>query len=172
MLPRGTDGAVRDSDRETQAVRPSGAAWPLRDNTEVPAQSVTSEAAERLRLRYPQSRLPRPLLAVAVVALSTVFLGWLIWTATVHATPAVSGQVTSYTVLSDRQIAVTLTVDRPDPSRAAVCNVVAEAADFQAVGALDRVQIPARDQRVVDVTFTLQTLRRATTASVKSCSLP
>jgi hypothetical protein len=50
--------------------------------------------------------------------------------------------------------------------------VVAQAADFQAVGALDRVQIPARDQRVVDVTFTLQTLRRATTASVKSCSLP
>jgi hypothetical protein len=138
----------------------------------VPAPSGTSEAAERLRLRYPQSRLPRPILAIAVVVLAAVFLGWLVWTASVHSTPAVSGQVTSYTVLSDREIAVTLTVDRPDPSRAAVCNVVAQAEDFQAVGALDRVQIPAVEQRVVDVTFTLKTLRRATTASVKSCSLP
>jgi len=109
---------------------------------------------------------------IAVAALATVFLGWLLWTATVRATPPVSGQVTAYEVLSDREIAVTLTVDRPDPSREAVCHVVAQAADFHEVGAIDRVQIPAQEQRVVDVTLTLQTLRRATTALVKSCSLP
>jgi hypothetical protein len=133
---------------------------------------VTSDAAERLRLRYPRSRLPRPVLIGGVVLLAAVFLSWLFWTATVHANPVVSQTVSSYTVLSDREISVTITVDRPDPSIAVVCNVVAQAADFQSVGANDRLEVPATAERVVNVKITLQTLRRATSATVKSCSLP
>ena len=136
------------------------------------AQPATSEAAERLRLRYPRSRLPRPVLVTGVVVLGAAFLAWLIWTASVQSTPPVSGQISSYRVLSDQEVAVTLTVDRPDPSRAAVCNVVAQAADFQTVGAMERVAIPPQQSRVVDVTLTIKTLRRASSASVKTCSLP
>ena len=138
----------------------------------MPANPPSPAAAERLRLRYPPSRLSRPVLIGAVVLLGVVFLTWLIWAATVHANPVVSGQVSAYRVVSDREIDVTVTVDRPDPSMAVVCNVVAQAADFQAVGALDRLEVPPRAERVVNVTVTLKTLRRATSASVKSCSLP
>ncbi len=106
------------------------------------------------------------------MVLGAVFLSWLVWSATLHANPVVSQTVSSYTVLSDRQISVTVTVDRPDPSIAVVCNVVAQAADFQSVGADDRLEVPPRAERIVNVTVTLQTLRRATSASVKSCSLP
>jgi hypothetical protein len=138
----------------------------------VTAQPTTSEAAERLRLRYPTSRLPRPVLVTVVAVLAVAFLVWLVWTASVHSTPPVSGQVSSYRVLSDQEVTVTLTVDRPDPSRAAVCTVVAQAADFQLVGALERVEIPPQQSRVVDLTLTVKTLRRASSASVKTCSLP
>jgi hypothetical protein len=108
---------------------------------------------------------------VAVGVVAAVFLGWLIWTAWFHARPAVAGQVSAYTVLSDREIAVTVTVDRLDPSVPVVCNVVAQAADFTAVGAVDRLAVGPRPERVVDVRFTIKTLRRATSASVKSCSV-
>ena len=142
------------------------------DNRRVALQTGTGAAAERLRLRYPRSRLPRPVLITGVTVLAVAFLGWLVWAAGVSATPAVSGQVTSYHVVSDQEVAVTLTVDRPDPTRAAVCSVVAQAADFQSVGAMEQVQIPPRKERIVDVTFRLKTLRKATSASVKSCSVP
>ena len=141
------------------------------DNTYVPAESVTSDVATKLRLRYPPSRLPRPVLVGAVVALAAVFLGWLLWTASVRSTPEVSGQVLTYEVLSDQQVAVRVTVQRRDPSRAAVCDVVAQAEDFAVVGRLDRLEVPPRAERVVDVTTTIKTLRRGTSASVRSCSL-
>lgn len=136
----------------------------------VPAQAVPREAAERLRLRYPASRLPRPVLVAAVTLLALIFLGWVIWTASVHASPAVSGNVSSYHVVSDQAVAVTLTVQRPDPSRPVVCHLVAQADDFQIVGALDQL-VPQRAEEIVNVTLQLKTLRRATSASVKGCSL-
>ena len=131
----------------------------------------TSEAAERLRLRYPPSRVPR-LLPVVVVALGVaVALGWLFWTASVHANPPVSGQVLTYRVLSDRAIEVTVTVDRPDPSRAAACHVVAQAVDFTQVGSQDQLEVAPRAEQVVNVTTTIKTLRRATSATVNNCYL-
>ena len=134
--------------------------------------STPSEVAERLRLRYPRSPLPRPVVVVVVAVLAVVFLGWLLWTAALHSRPPVSGQVASYEVLSDTEIAVTVTVDRPDPSQRVICSVFAQSADFQTVGAIDRLEVPARAEKLVNVNVTLKTLRRATSASVKSCSLP
>ena len=142
------------------------------DNTYVPAESVTSDVATKLRLRYPPSRLPRPVLVGAVCALAAVFLAWLLWTASVRSTPEVSGQVLSYEVLNDQQTKVTVTVQRRDPSRAAVCDVVVQAQDFAVVGRLDRLEVPTRPERIVDVTATVKTLRKGTSASVRSCSLP
>ena len=129
-----------------------------------------SDAAERLRRRYPRSRLPRPLLVSAVAVLAAVFLAWLLWTASVRSNPGVSGTVSSYTVLSDQEVEFTLTVDRPDPTRAARCTVVAQGADYEPVGAL-QIEVPPRSERVVDITTTLKTLRRATNAAYKSCTL-
>jgi len=136
----------------------------------VPAEPVPSDAAERLRLRYPKSRLPRPVLGAASGLLALVFLAWVIWTASAHASPAVSGTVSSYHVTSDSEVSMTVTVQRPDPGKPAVCRVIAQAADFQLVGAAD-LYVPSRSEEVVNVTVQLKTLRRATSASVKSCSL-
>jgi hypothetical protein len=128
--------------------------------------------AERLRRRYPPPLLPRPVLIIAVSVLAAFFLGWLIWAGLVHASPAVSANVSSYQVVSDREIIVTVTVQRPDPSIAVVCQVVAQASDFTNVGSVDQLKVGPRPERIVDVRITLKTLRRATSASVKSCSVP
>jgi hypothetical protein len=137
----------------------------------VALQMATDEAAERLRRRYPKSRLPKPVIVVVVALCSVLALAWLVWAAASHADAPVSGQVTSYTVVSDREVAFTLSVDRPNPSRAAVCTVVAKATDYQAVGVLDDIEVPPRAERVVDVKMTIKTLRRATNASLRSCTL-
>lgn len=111
------------------------------------------------------------MLIASVGLLAVIFLGWVLWTASAHARPPVSAQVSSYRVLSDQEVRVTVTVQRPDPAKAVVCQVVAQAADFQQVGALDQLAVAPRTERVVDVTTTIKTFRRASSASVKSCSL-
>jgi len=131
--------------------------------------SSAEDAAERLRQRYPRSRLPRPLLVTLVALLAAAGLSWLVWTASIHSNPAVSAQVTAYEVRSDTSVAVTLTVDRPDPSVPAVCRVIAQAVDFSPV-AEQQVAVPPADHRVVNLDLTLITLRRATSASVRECT--
>ena len=132
--------------------------------------STSAEVADRLRRRYPVARLRRPLV-VSVVAVGVAgALAWLIWAAYAFSTPAVSAQVAGYTVTSNTTIDVTLTIDRRDPSHPATCRVLAQSSDFQPV-AEQQVAIPASSVRLVDTHITLTTLRRATTAVVKGCSL-
>lgn len=97
-------------------------------------------------------------------------LAWLVWAASSYATPPVSAQVAGYTVTSNTTIEVTLTIDRRDPSRPATCRVLAQASDFQPV-AEQPVAIQPSSARLVDTHLTLTTLRRATTAVVKGCTL-
>jgi Domain of unknown function (DUF4307) len=123
---------------------------------------------ERLRHRYPKPRVPRPLLIGIVVVVAAVSLGWLVWAGLVHSNPTVSARVPSYTVVSDTRIDVTVTVDRPDPSIAVVCRISAQATDFQPVGEVN-LPVQASADRVVDVTVSITTLRRATTAVVREC---
>jgi hypothetical protein len=128
-----------------------------------------TDAANRLRLRYPRSRLPRPLPAILVAVVAAVALGWLLWAALAHSTPAVSARVTAFQVVSDDRIDVVMTVDRPDPRIPATCLVVAQAPDFERV-AEQNVAVAATAERLVDVRISLTTLRRATSASVKGCN--
>ena len=80
-----------------------------------------TDAAERLRRRYPKPRVPRPV-KVALIGVGVVIaMSWLIWAALVHSRPAVAGQVAAYTVTSDTAISVTITVDRRDPSVPVTC---------------------------------------------------
>ena len=93
-----------------------------------------TDAAERLRRRYPKSRIPRPLL-VGLISVGVVLgLTWLVWTALLHSRPAVAAHVQSFRIDSDTSVSVTLTVERPDPSVPATCRVLAQAADYQPVG--------------------------------------
>ena len=129
-----------------------------------------SDAAERLRRRYPQPVLRRPVIVAGTAVVAAVFGAWLVWSAWFHAHPPVTAQVSAYTVASDSKVALTLTVDRPDPSKAATCRVVAQAVDFSTV-AEQTVAVAPSIHRVVDLPLTLVTVRRATSASVRECSV-
>jgi hypothetical protein len=131
---------------------------------------VVSDAAERLRRRYPRSRLPRPVLVVLLGLVAAGGLCWLIWAGLFHSRPEVAARVSAYTVVSDTAIDVTLTVERREPARPASCRVIAQAGDSRTVGER-RVLIEASDVRLVDLKVTLVTLRRAAGATVQDCRL-
>lgn len=135
---------------------------------DVPGTESAAAIAERLRQRYPRPRLPRPVRVGIVALVATAGLGWLIWAAAIQSNPAVGAQVSGYQVLSDDRIAVTVIVDRPDPSRAATCRVFAQAADFSTV-AEQTITVPSGTAALTSVNLELKTLRRATTADVKDC---
>ena len=126
----------------------------------------TPEERARIAARYPRPRR-WPLITLGVVF--AVLLGsWTLWTATWHANPPVSAQVLSFDIVSDSEVHVVLHVDRPDPGRAGVCTVISQAENYQQVGELD-VQIEPGTERLTDVTVTIRTISRATSASLKSC---
>ena len=129
-----------------------------------------SDAAERLRLRYPPPRVPRPLLIALVAVGVVVGLVWLVWAALIHSTPAVAGQMSGFRVVSDTEIVVTLTVDRRDPAQPVTCRVLAQGAGLAPVGE-QQVQVPGASARVVNTEVRLVTLRRALTASVEGCEI-
>lgn len=131
-------------------------------------QLEDAAAAERIRNRYPRSRLPRPVVVALIGLLALAGVGWLIWVATVHAQPAVSGQLAGFRVVSDSSVEVTLTVERPDPAVTARCLVIAQSMDFERVGEIE-VEVPASRHQLVDLPVTIKTLRRAISASVDSC---
>jgi len=129
-----------------------------------------SDVAERLRRRYPRSRMPRPLLIALVGVGVTIAVCWLVWAALFHSRPAVAAQVAAYTVLSDTSISVTLTVERRDPGQPVTCQLLVQAEDFQPV-AEEEIPVEASTAKVVDVPITLVTLRRAATAVSKGCTV-
>lgn len=120
--------------------------------------------------RYPQRRRRRPLVIVAVAVLAAVGVGWLIWAASVHSQPSVSGAVHVWHVRSDTEATFTLTVERPDPSVGVSCRVIAQATNFETVGEKTITLGPGRD-RLTDVTDSLRTIRRATSVSVSGCTV-
>jgi hypothetical protein len=133
------------------------------------SEQVAGEVAERLRRRYPRSRVPRPVVIALVAVLSGLALWWLVTTALHYARPVAAARVSAYAVRSDTRMAVTMTVDRLDPSIAVTCRLVAQAQDYQIVGER-AVQVPSSTARLVNVNIELVTLRRATTAVVKGCT--
>jgi hypothetical protein len=133
------------------------------------SEQMPPEVAERLRRRYPRSRVPRPVAITLLAVLFALALWWLVATALHHARPVAAAKVSAYTVQSNTRMAVTMTVDRHDPSVAVTCRLVAQAQDYQIVGER-AVQVPSSTVRLVNVNVDLVTLRRATTATVKGCT--
>jgi hypothetical protein len=127
-----------------------------------------TDAAERLRRRYPKPRVPRPLM-VGLIGVGVVLgLTWLVWTALLHSRPIVAAQVQTFEITSDSSVSVTLSVERRDPVVPVTCRVLAQAVDFQPVGEQE-VPVAASSNRVVDVNLVITTLRRATAVVVKGC---
>jgi hypothetical protein len=133
------------------------------------SEQARADVAERLRRRYPRSRVPRPVAITLVAVLVGLALWWLVSTALHHARPVAAARVSAFTIKSDTQMAVTMTVDRLDPSVAVTCRLVAQAQDYQVVGE-QAVQVPSSTARLVNVTIDLVTLRRPTSATVKGCT--
>ena len=109
-----------------------------------------SDAAERLRLRYPPPRVGRSLVIGAVAVGTAIGLVWLVWAALFHASPAVSGQMSGFQIVSD--------------------TVLALGEDYSPVGE-QQVEVEGAADRVVNTQVRLVTLRRAMTASVKECDV-
>ena len=97
-------------------------------------------------------------------------MGWLVWAALLHAEPAVAGQVASYDVVSDTSIDVVITVQRSDPSQPATCRLLAQSTDFQPVAESAVAHRGRAPPRWSTRPVTLTTLRRATSATVRSCT--
>lgn len=104
-----------------------------------------------------------------VAAGAALGMTWLIWAALANATPAVSAQVSSFEIVSDTKMLVTMTVQRADPSVAATCRVIAQSPDFQPVAERE-VPVEPSTVELADVKLELTTLRRATSASVSGCA--
>jgi hypothetical protein len=155
-VPRGRDAFCRQSQRESgQNV----------EVTEDPQQAV----AERLRRRYPRSRVPRPVVFVLVGIGVALALSWLVVTAWQRARPPVVAEIKAVQVVSDTKIEVTMSVERPDPSVVATCRLIAQAQDLGLVGE-QAVSVPPSAQRRVDVAVSMTTLRRAVSTSVRGCT--
>lgn len=126
--------------------------------------------AERIQRRYPRPRLARTVVLVLSAALIGAGLTWLGWAAWTSANPPIAAQLESFSVTSDTTVSVHLIVERRDPSRAAVCDVVIQSESFERVGELD-VNVPASNEHRVRIDVTVKTFKRGTAATVGDCSL-
>jgi hypothetical protein len=106
-------------------------------------------------------------LVSAVVAVVVAFLVWLAWAAWHQANTSLDGDVTSFTVLSPHEIAVTISVQRATGDLV-VCTIEARASDHGLVATQD-LTVPAGRSGSVQVQATIRTEREATSADVAGC---
>ncbi len=130
----------------------------------------TETDAERIARRYPASRTPRWLWLVAVAVIVVVGGAWLLWTALYGANPPISSRITSFEVTSDQTVDVRITTQRPDPSRAAVCTISAQAVTYDTVGQYV-LEIPGGGEEVQNHDFTIRTFKRPTSVKLEGCAL-
>jgi hypothetical protein len=131
--------------------------------------AVTDDAAARLARRYPTPRSGLWWIPVAVV-LAVAMGAWLVWAGSYGATGTITARVDAFEVTSDTTISVTVTVDRPDPSRGAECLLYAQAVSYDRVGET-RVEVSAGGAGLTTRTLELRTFKRATTAAVEACTV-
>ena len=128
---------------------------------------MTDDAAARLARRYPPKHTGRWWIPVALV-LAAAGTVWLVWAGGYGATGSVTARVDAFEVRSDTEIAVTVAIDRPDPSVGAECLVFAQAVTYDRVGET-RVRVDPGGTGLTIIRLELRTFKRATTAAVESC---
>lgn len=109
------------------------------------------------------------MLLVAAV-LAVVGLGWLIPTAWKQANPTVTGEVIIFDIDSPTHATFTLEVRRSDPSRAARCEVIAIAENYERVGEV-AFTVPPSEHTTMKLHHELRTFREATTVQLYDCNL-
>ncbi len=127
---------------------------------------MTSQDALADRYGAPSPWRRRALLA-ACLALATVFLGWLAWTAFVHSTPDVESTLVNFDIVDDHTATARISVDRRDEKVTATCRVRAFAEDHSVVGEL--TWTPAGDARQEE-DLTIRTERKATSVELVGCT--
>lgn len=127
---------------------------------------MTAAAPAETRQRYPGRH--RPLWIPLAIVVAIVGIGWLAWAGWYGATRTVTARVDAFTVLSDTRIEVTVTVDRPSGDAAATCQLFAQAVTYERVAELP-ITVEAAGTKLTTRTYTLNTIRRATTADVEGC---
>lgn len=127
-----------------------------------------ADVAARLARRYPTRRSPLKDWRLVAIVVALLGLGWLGWAAWQGAHPAVSARVDGFHVVSDAQIDVRLTVERAAPSRAAECDIFAQAITYERVGEFV-VPVPPGGERLTPIEVSIRTFKRATTADIESC---
>ncbi len=127
---------------------------------------MTVRTPSGTRQRYPVRR--RPLWIPLAIVLAVIGIGWLAWAGWYGATGTVTARVDAFTVLSDTRIEVTVTVDRPITDVAAACQLFAQATTYERVAELP-FTVEKGGDRLTTRTYTLNTIRRATTADVEGC---
>lgn len=120
--------------------------------------------AERYGVPSPWRR--RALLG-GCVALAVVFLGWLGWTAIVHASPEVESELVFFEFPDQHTATATVAVDRSDDDVVASCRVLAIAEDKSTVGELSWTPDGEATRRYEVV---IRTERQATAVDLVGCT--
>lgn len=126
---------------------------------------MTVAAPDPARSRYPARRSRWVPIAIA---LAVATLAWLAWAGWYGATGTVSARVDAFTVLSDSRIEVRVTFDRPGTQAGASCLLFAQAVTYERVAELP-ITVEAGGTALTSRTYTLNTIRRATSADVQEC---
>ena len=129
---------------------------------------MSDEDRARIAARYP-SRRPIDVL-VFVVALAALLgaIAVVVVAGVQRANPPVAAMVRQFDVTSAQEIAVTLVVQRTDPTQAAPCSLFAQAVSYEYVGELD-ITVPPGTETLTRIDLTIKTLKEATSVSVESC---
>jgi hypothetical protein len=127
-------------------------------------------AQDTLRERYgAPAPWRRRVVIIAVVVLAAVFLGWLAWAIYAHATPKVTSELESFTVVDDHSVTAVLVVILDSTDVKASCTLRAYAADHTTVGELTFTPDPGQGRRQTE---TIRTERRATSVENIGCTAP
>ena len=118
--------------------------------------------------RYGERRSRRGLV-VAVAALGTALLGWLVWAALSAATPDTRSSLVSFRVLDDRRVQVRFVVTA-ESSSPVTCTLQAQDATGEAVG-VTSVEVPPGPDDEREVEAAVATRSRAVNATVAGCRL-
>ena len=124
----------------------------------------------RIAARYPRRKPVDILVAVVGVMALTAAIVVVVVAGVQRSNPPVAGMVRQFDVTSPQEIAVTIVVQRTDPSQAATCSLFAQAVSYEYVGELD-VNVPPGTEKLTTVSFTMKTLKQATSVSVERCTL-
>jgi hypothetical protein len=94
-------------------------------------------------------------------------IGWVTWAGLHHSNPAISVQLISFSVTSDRETSIRYSVDRNGVEGPVICTLITRDFYRNIVGQLDE-EIPA-GEGIVELTTSVATRIEAVNADVQGC---